>query len=313
MKMMGEFRKWQKRIKTGNRENFQRSRGLWRVFRLNLKILCGGCLTLLLCLGAMITAGAATAEEEVEIPVVMYHALLKDTSRLGKYVISPAEFESDLVYLEEHGYHTLLMEDLIAYTQGGKLPEKPILLTFDDGYYNNYLYAFQIAKEHNVKFVISPIAYWSDQYSGSSEENAYYSHATWKELREMADSGLVEVQNHSYDLHESGGRRLGVKRIPGESEAQYEALLREDLLKAQKLITEGVGKKPTTFVYPFGALSKETPAIIKKLGFSATLSCEEKISKVTRDPDSLYGLGRFLRVSGVSSQRFFEETMGLKP
>ena len=151
----------------------------------------------------------------------MYHSLLKDEARHGKYVISPAEFENDLQYLKKHGYTTILMSDLIAYTQGKELPEKPVLLTFDDGYYNNYLYAFELAKQYQCKFVISPIGYYADQYTDTPDENAYYSHATWEELQEMAESGLVEVQNHSYNLHKSDGSRLGVKKVSGETETQY--------------------------------------------------------------------------------------------
>ena len=154
------------------------------------------------------------------------------------------------------------MSDLIAYTQGKELPEKPVLLTFDDGYYNNYLYAFELAKQYQCKFVISPIGYYADQYTDTPDENAYYSHATWEELQEMAESGLVEVQNHSYNLHKSDGSRLGVKKVSGETETQYESMLSQDLLTAQEKIEQHVGMRPTTFVYPFGAVSKGTPEIV---------------------------------------------------
>lgn len=288
-----------------------KSRRLYAVLKLNVRLVLGALLVLGLCGAALITVGAAAAEKGVDIPVVMYHAVLKDKSRRGKYVIAPAEFENDVNWLTRQGYTTVLIEDLIAYTKGGELPEKPILLTFDDGYYNNYLYAFETAKQYKCKFVISPIGRYTDLYSETGEENAYYSHATWKELREMADSGLVEVQNHSYDLHNSDGGRLGVKRLSGESAQAYETLLREDLGKAQDAIETNVGKRPTAFVYPFGAISRDTPELVKSMGFSATLTCEEKISKITRDPESLFGLGRYLRVSGISSETFFQGKMGL--
>lgn len=287
-----------------------RKKGLYRTFKVNWRILGAAVLGAAAIFAAVFTVSAARTEETVKIPVVMYHSVLKDESRHGKYVISPAEFENDLLYLKEHGYETILISDLIAYTQGGTLPEKPILLTFDDGYYNNYLYAFELAKKYRCKFVISPIGYYSDYYTETGEKNGYYTHCLWEQLREMADSGLVEVQSHSYNLHKSRGR-VGVKKLSGETEAQYEAMLTEDLLLAQEKIKAEVGKAPTAFVYPFGAMSKTTPELIRKLGFSATLTCEEKVSSVSRDPESLYGLGRYLRVSGVSSQRFFQR-LGVK-
>ena len=92
-------------------------------------------------LGAILTVMAE--DPGVRVPVIMYHAVMDDASRLGKYVISPEELESDFKWLSENGYTAILSEDLINYTENGAaLPEKPILLTFDDGYYNNYLYAY---------------------------------------------------------------------------------------------------------------------------------------------------------------------------
>lgn len=292
------------------------ARGKRRIFaliRLDIRALAFGLLIALLGAAAAVTASAMAGRDGVEIPIVMYHSVLKDEKYHGKYVISPSELENDILYLKKHGYTTILMEDLINYTRGGELPKKPVLLTFDDGYYNNYLYAFELAKRYKVKFVISPIGRYADLYSGTDEVNAYYSHATWEQLKEMADSGLVEVLNHSYDLHEEKNGALGVKQRPGEPEAAYRQRLTADLEKVQESFRTNLGREPSTFVYPFGAMSESTPEIVKALGFSATLTCRERISTVTRDPESLYGLGRFLRESGISPREFFENRMKLSP
>ena len=133
----------------------KQKRGFFVLFKVNLKILAAA-MAIALGTAAFFTVSALEREEGVEVPVVMYHSVLKDEKYHGKYVISPAEFENDLQYLEAHGYTTILIQDLINYTKGGELPEKPVLLTFDDGYYNNYLYAFELAKQYQCKFVISP-------------------------------------------------------------------------------------------------------------------------------------------------------------
>lgn len=144
---------------------------------------------------------SAAAEEKqkagsVELPIIMYHGILRDSKRQGKFVISPSEFEADLKYLTGHGYHTIVMQDLIDYVQNGTpLPEKPVMLTFDDGYFNNYVYAYPLLQQYQCKMVLSPIGRYADEYSESGEENANYSNATWARLKEMADSGLVEIQN----------------------------------------------------------------------------------------------------------------------
>lgn len=284
---------------------------IYHTFKLSRNAAAGVLLSIAVSLAAMFTVRSASAAESISLPVVMYHSVLKDESRHGSYVISPAELESDLCWLEEHGYTTVLVEDLIAYTEGGELPEKPVLLTFDDGYYNNYLYAFEIAGRHGAKFVISPIGYYSDAYTETGETNAYYAHCHWENLKEMAESGLVEVQNHSYNLHKSTGGCMGVQQRAGEADSAYHRRLTDDLTRAQQRITEEVGVTPTALAYPFGAVSKGTGDIVRELGFACTLTCTERTSSITRDADSLYNLGRYLRASGESSAHFFEQRLGL--
>lgn len=277
--------------------------------KIRVKPLLAGFLSGVLLLGAVLTLSAGAAEA-VPLPVVMYHSVRKDPDAWGKYVISPRELESDLSWLEEHGYTTVLVRDLIAYTQGADLPEKPVLLTFDDGYFNNYTYAYPLAREYGARFVLSPIGVYADRDTASGEENPNYSQAGWPRLKEMAESGLVEVQNHTYDLHRSSPA-VGVRQRPGEPDAAYEARLTADVERAQNAIEAGVGVRPTAFVYPFGAASSSTEGILRQLGFAATLTCEERVSRITRSPESLYGLGRYNRPSGLSSQEFFAERMGL--
>lgn len=250
------------------------------------------------------------ADSGVQVPVIMYHAVIDDSSRLGKYVISPAELEGDFRWLKENGYTAVLSEDLIRYVEEGiPLPEKPVMITFDDGYYNNYLYAFPLAKKYGVKFVISPIGKYTDLYTQTPDESPYYAHCTWEMLREMQDSGLVEVGNHTYDLHSSDGNRLGTKRLSTESMEEYTTLLTGDILLAQERIEENLGRTPMLFAYPFGAVSEGEPEIIRSMGFSVTLSCEERISTVTRDAGSLTYLGRYLRPSGETSEQFFSRVL----
>ena len=286
----------------------RKKRGFFALWSLDLRALLGAVLLIAGAAGA-ITVTALAAQEGVEVPVVMYHSMLKDESQHGKYVVSPAEFEQDLLWLKKHGYTTVSTADLIAYTQGGPLPEKPVMLTFDDGYYNNYLYAYPIAKQYGCKFLLSPIGRYADAYSETGEANAYYTHATWDQLREMTGSGLVELGNHSYNLHDAKQAR-GVERRSGEGDEAYRARITADLTQAQEAFCRELGEAPKTFVYPFGAMSEGVGEIIREMGFEVTFTCREKTSKVTREKESLYGLGRYLRPSGVSSGEFFRK-MGL--
>lgn len=254
-------------------------------------------------------APVASAADAVVVPIVMYHGLLPDKAKQGTYVIGPSLFESDLQYIQQAGYTPVFIADLLAYTeQGVPLPEKPIVLTFDDGYYNNYAYAYPLLQKYGMKAVISPIARWSRFYSETPAEadRPLYSHITWAQMREMADSGLVEFQNHSYDLHHTESKRKGASKLPGESVEAYQRLLEEDLTAAQQWLTQQAGVTPMAFTYPFGAMSPEAVPVLEKMGFRATLTSESRVNRL-RPGQSLYGLGRYVRPNGVDSKTYFDK------
>ena len=252
----------------------------------------------------------AKVEDRIDLPIIMYHGLLKEEKRQGQFIISPNLFEQDLRYLQENGYTTVVIADLIAYVQDGKpLPEKPVMLTFDDGYYNNYLYAFPLLKQYNCKMVLSPIGRYTDEYTQNKDTHANYAHCSWHAVREMMASGLVEFQNHSYNLHSIDSGRKGAKKKAVESLVDYRTLLVEDVMKMQTRMREETGYTPTAFVYPFGAVSSESLPILKELGFQATLICESHINAITRDPECLYGLGRYRRPAKTGSEAFFKKIL----
>lgn len=251
----------------------------------------------------------AQAEQGVTMPVLMYHAIMDSQKRAGDYVITPDALREDLRYIKGAGYTTIVMSDVIAYVQdGAPLPEKPILLTFDDGYYNNYLYLFPMLQEYGMRAVISPIAIETEKFSAAEDNNEFYSHLTWDMINEMKDSGLVEFQNHSYNLHKLGARK-GAGKKKGESTEAYQAVIREDLSHAQRLFQENTGWTPNTFTYPFGAYSSDTAAVLGELGFSASLGVEQRLFHLTRDPACLVRIPRYNRPWGRTAKQILEKAM----
>ncbi len=235
-------------------------------------------------------------KDEVEVPILMYHSILRSSSINSDYIISEAAFENDLKYLKENGYTTIVVKDLIDFVEEGKsLPKKPVILTFDDGYFNNYTYAFPLLKKYNSKAVLSIIGYYTDIYTTSPDENPGYAHVTWENAKEMIDSGLVEMQNHSYNLHTTDMGRNGSKKKRGESTEEYKAVLVEDLGKLQDAFKKNTGYVPTTYTYPFGSVSNDSFDIIKEMGFKASLSCESGMNYISRDKECLYMMKRYLR------------------
>ena len=127
----------------------------------------------------------------------------------------------------------------------------------------------------------------------------------------MYESGLVEIGNHTYNLHSQTSGRMGVARLEGESDEVYGNRISNDIIKMQELLLEKTGIETNIFTYPYGIMSAYSKNVIKDLGFLCTFSCEEKKSLISRDPDSLLNLGRYLRPSGISSDDYFAK-LGLR-
>lgn len=164
-------------------------------------------------------------------------------------------------------------------------------------------------KKYDTKAVISIIGKLTDHYTRQKDDHATYSNLTWEQIGEMSRSGLVEIQNHSYDSHSNTGERKGIMQKNGESSAQYAKYLEQDLMKLQKKIKKTAGTAPAVFTYPFGAVSSSSLSLIKELGFKATLSCHEGISTIKKgDPDCLYNIKRYLRTPEKSSSEFFKKS-----
>lgn len=250
----------------------------------------------------------SSGEKKIDVPILMYHSILRSSANHSNYIISEAAFEKDLEFLKANGYTSIIMQDLIDYVCNGKaLPEKPVILTFDDGYSNNFLYALPLLKKYDAKAVLSIIGYYTDLYTESPDENPSYSHVTWDNIREMMKSGFVELQNHSYNLHTTDKGRNGTKKKRGESDEQYKKLLSEDLGKLQNEFKVNTGYTPTTFTYPFGSVSNASFEIIRELGFKASLSCESGMNKISRDPECLYMLKRYLRTPKKSAEALLKQ------
>lgn len=251
---------------------------------------------------------ASAPGQQVAVPVVMYHHLCTAPERLGDYAITPAELEQDLRYLQQQGYHTVVMADLIAYVhEGVPLPEKPIVLTFDDGYESNLVFGTPLLRQYGMQAVIGVVGEFADRFTKTEDHRVQYSHLTWPQIAQMAAEGVFEIQNHTYNLHQIAGGRRGCSRMAGEPLESYEALLRGDLEAMQQKLLEQTGGVATTFVYPYGSVCKESLPVVRQVGFLASLGAEAGINYLTGDPECLYGLHRYNRPHGTSLQQIAQK------
>ncbi|MCI8481826.1 MAG: polysaccharide deacetylase family protein [Clostridia bacterium] len=202
------------------------------------------------------------------------------------------------------------MSDLIGYVYDDiPLPQKPVMITFDDGHYNNLGYAVPLLKKYHMKAVISIVGKYTDTFSETDEANLNYSYLRWKDIIALMNSGTIEFQNHTYNLHSTSNGRIGCSKKSYEATETYTNILSTDILALQQKFQENTSYTPTTFTYPFGSISKASFPIIKNLGFKASLSCTSGVNTITKDPNCLYCLKRNNRPNGISTQNFFKKLL----
>lgn len=263
----------------------------------------GGC--------AAVSALAPAADGARPVPILMYHSILKDPARQGDYVLSPDVLDADVAWLLTNGYETVTLRALAAFAGGyGDLPAKPVLLTFDDGYLNNLLYALPVLEKYGCTAVISAVGAYTQAFSDTPDPNPNYAHLSWDDLIALQESGRFEIGNHSYDMHGLSGRK-GSSRRRGESDAAYRRAFTADTARLQEALARRVGVTPQFYAYPFGVVGEGSEACLREMGFLGSLTCREAVSTVVRgDPESLWGLGRFNRASGETTDAFMRRTLG---
>lgn len=189
---------------------------------------------------------------DVKIPVLLYHNFLttipdSDPDNFN-YINTPESFEENIKTLLENGYTIISMSELNKANNGElELPSKPILITFDDGYYSNYEYIYPILKTYNAKASIFVV---TDRIGKEINGIKYLG---WNECLEMQNSGLVEIFSHSK-------RHVFYDKLPARE-------IRDDVVESYKTIEQNLGKKDfKAFAYPYGAYSKETVLALKNNG-----------------------------------------------
>jgi len=222
---------------------------------------------------------APAAGESARVPILMYHHLSErpeDTS--------PQKFRRDMEDLLRAGYTAVFLEDLYRFVaEGRRLPEKPVVVTLDDGYLSNYLYAWPVLKELGMKAEIAVIG-WSVGLSSDGNGGEIIPHFSWEQAAEMTRSGVIRINPHSFNMHEfsSDGpvSRLGVLKRPDESYREYIEAFVEDVKKIDSMIRLKLGYSSNVFVYPYGESSTLTEKLLENLGYSITLGTQEGVNEI---------------------------------
>lgn len=243
---------------------------------------------LIICL--MLLSVGAIKTSAMELPVLMYHSV-DDTG--GTYSVTAEKLESDIVSLKEAGYTTVSFDDVIAYVyEGAELPEKSVVITFDDGYKNNCTTLLPMAERLNFKYEVFAVAgfIWCSPYA-----------MDWDEVKTVNNSPFGNIGSHTFNMHIGYPDRAGVTRNNGENFRAWEHLFRNDLSVAKLMFVENMGENPDVFAYPYGSFSTETERILREEGYKVTVTTEPGINMIEKgNIESLYLMMR-ISMDGITA------------
>ncbi|MCL1874522.1 MAG: polysaccharide deacetylase family protein [Clostridiales bacterium] len=224
---------------------------------------------------------------KIPLPVLMYHNFSDNPDEVNSVTVSPQKFENDLTALKEAGYTTMLPHEVLEAYEGGYLPQKPILITIDDGYLSNYQLAFPVLVKLGMKATIFVVGSTIGRFTNAENTSYIRPHFNLEEAKDMNRSGLVSIQPHSYNLHfeenEELGQPRGMDRLREEEDEDYENRLFADTSAVKKIIEEEIGEKVISFSYPYGYYNKIADQILRNLGIEMTFTVERGLNLIANN------------------------------
>ena len=197
-------------------------------------------------------------------PILEYHQITDNPDpRAEIYSVPPAEFSAQLDYLQENGYTTITLNDyMTARRYGKKLPAKPIVLTFDDGYENNYTEMLPILEAHGMTAVVYVIT----NFLGKPD------YMTFEQVQDMQRRGL-EIGSHSAD-------HLPLPALSGD--------FLDNQIRQSKILLEWSGLDPIgSFSFPHGIYNEKIIEMLKSENYLTAVTGEAGLNNFETDPYKL--------------------------
>lgn len=218
----------------------------------------------------------------VKIPVLMYHYIRVNPVKedlAGYYLsVTPEDFDAQMKFLVDHGYKTITMNDLLSsLLQTKQLPQKPILITFDDGYRDSFTNAFPVLKKYELKAV----NFIPTSFIGTNN------YLTWEMIREMQTSGVFSFGSHTM---------THLSMTYGSNE-----VVLYELVESRKILEKELGTSIEWFAYPFGHMDERVSELVKEAGYYGAFGTSEGIE---HSLDYIYSLPR-VRIGGGMSLEMF--------
>ena len=228
---------------------------------------------------------ALSAYEETII--LCYHNVPKNV-HLDNMGADQKSFINTIEYFKTHGYTFVSLDDLVEARSGKKdLPEKTILLTFDDAYQSFYDFVYPILAEYKISSVLAVVTYWIGKEKPDSVEHNLMS---WDQIREVAESPYVEVISHSHDLHKGVIYNPQGNKLAAAVNRQYDAQagnyedaeayvkrVEDDLKTSKRILEEKTGQVVRAIAWPYGRYNEIIAKKGKEIGFGIQFTLNDKL------------------------------------
>jgi poly-beta-1,6-N-acetyl-D-glucosamine N-deacetylase len=251
-------------------------------------------LCLLLLLAGSAVSSAHSQPTGQRFVSIAFHDVVDRPDQLETDAVTASGLAQFFDWLKGTGWSAISLDDVAAAARGVRpLPEKPMLITFDDGYESLYTRVFPLIKVYRYPVVAALVGSWME--GGRPDGTVLYgdrvvpraNFISWAQAREMQASGLVEIASHSYNLHRGVLANPQGNSIPAaitwqydratgqyETDAQYRDRIRADLSRARSQMAASVGRAPRALVWPFGRYSGPALEVAKQVGFTFELTLE---------------------------------------
>ncbi|MCT4563822.1 MAG: polysaccharide deacetylase family protein [Maledivibacter sp.] len=224
------------------------------------------------------------------ISILSYHHLLKNEENPfpnNDSVLSVENFQEQMKYLHDKNFNAITLDELEKFLRGEiKLPKNSIVITFDDGYKSNYIYAYPVLKEYGFKasiFMITKLI--TNEPTKFDPKTLQY--LSWKEMKEAKD--VFEYASHTNDLHRLDAKNKSFLVV------QPKDVVYADLKKTQELL------ETTYLAYPYGQYTKNTMSILNDLNFKMAFTTKSGTVKPGND---MLKLKRYVISPNTSLNKF---------
>lgn len=236
--------------------------------------------------------------------VLGYHDVEDDAADQRYLSVRTSALNDQLAWLRDNGYHPISVQQIVD-AHAGKivLPEKAVLLTFDDGYSSFYTRVWPLLERYKFPALWAPVGSWVDAPADQPVDfgglkTARDKFATWEMVREVSKSPLVEIGAHTWASHYGVQANPQGSKEPAvanrlydkntgqyETDAQYEARINADLDRVTKKITEVTGKAPRAWVWPYGAANGTTLKLARQHGYEMAFTLNPGLANAARLDD----------------------------